>query len=1078
MKITPQPLHLRTTLAGFVLFTAFTTGAGAWPFVLKSTGLWENTGESRFLPIQADADRRLELFGGGNFLLQPAGNTGSAKKMPAYDYDPYHPSNTSVDFRMGHGDIGDLDGDGDLDLVRSAVLTYNGVHEGKFRIMTCINDGSGNFTRGWHWTAENFNGPKYYGFPVKLADIDRDGDLELIEAYGSVKVRWNPGDSNFSSGASTLSPADPTCRDLATGDLNNDGTTDIISAAHTGSSDVLRFYANNGNGLFTASVIQSGVAYSSLKTADLNADGLDDLLAYDTHNRRLVYFRATGSGFAAPVQIGNTYAGNFRTLPYDTGDLDEDGIVDIVVSPFDGELLWLRGTGAGEFSPPVTLRPAASSKEPTMLAIADMDRDGDNDIIFNAGYHYFENIAPHREARAVAEAWGGTSPGGPVDLEAADINGDGRTDLIAADGGGKRLLWYPAFSSGLSFPVTVGTAGTAPSSVTAADFNRDGFTDLAYVSNSTITRLYSSNGGGVGWFSGTAAIVAGTTRIQAGDMEGDGDVDILGMAPASGSLTWLKNNGDGSGYLLEGVDSGLPGLGAFAIGQEVPGGRLEISSLIPGSYGYDLRYRHDGSTWKAGAGSNVPTSGSSCAVVIGDVQDSSSGAETVSSLNTGVIRVQAAGGNVQNVITYPGTVRALALVDWNTDGYTDIAASGTAGVKLYVHARTSSWTLGATVHLLDEACTDLAALDVDGDRICDLAGVEATGGLHLMKNRSCQLGLANTAAGTSAAPLQALPGTTADAVTFSYTNRGHASVPVGFSPDAVIAPARVRVRFLKAMPAAGGGYVPGTAMTAGEITAAVSSVSLSGSTATSTSGASNGNLSLYPVSLAQVVQSVTPGQTKNLAIRLHITPHAASAPVTRFFVQHLTEGSALSSSWAVLHDGETGSVPVKSAAAVAGVVSLVEIPVQTQLELWRESHFGTSSDSGNAANDTDYDGDGVANIIEYATGTDPKAADLLANWACALALVPFTGTSEEVRVRVSLSAGALADPKLRVRIQRSGEGLSNWTTIATRNGDSAWTGATPALSVEGGRSYLTFGSGIWNPVVKKAFFRMVVEELP
>jgi hypothetical protein len=294
MKTTSLYRPCSRTVATTALLIALSSAAGAWPFAFKSTGVWNVTAQSRFIPFQADSDRRLEIYSGGNILLQPAGNTGTTTTLPTFDYDPYQPSNTSVNFALGYGDVGDLDNDGDLDLVRSAVLTYNGNVEGRFRMMTCLNNGSGSFTRGWHWQVENYDGPKYTGFPVKLADIDRDGDLDLIEGYEGLKVRWNPGNGNFSSGASPVGPVDAGFRSLLIDDFDGDGTLDIVTSAYTtADTEVIRFHANGGNGLFTSSVIQSGNAPYNMKAADINGDGRKDLIGYDSLAERLAYRRNT-----------------------------------------------------------------------------------------------------------------------------------------------------------------------------------------------------------------------------------------------------------------------------------------------------------------------------------------------------------------------------------------------------------------------------------------------------------------------------------------------------------------------------------------------------------------------------------------------------------------------------------------------------------------------------------------------------------------------------------------------------------------------------------------------------------------
>ena len=57
----------------------------------------------------------------------------------------------------------------------------------------------------------------------------------------------------------------------------------------------------------------------------------------------------------------------------------------------------------------------------------------------------------------------------------------------------------------------------------------------------------------------------------------------------------------------------------------------------------------------------------------------------------------------------------------------------------------------------------------------------------------------------------------------------------------------------------------------------------------------------------------------------------------------------------------------------SALLTALEIP--TPAQLWRQTHFGTTANTGNAADSADPDGDGLANLLEYALGTLPTAAN-------------------------------------------------------------------------------------------------------
>ncbi len=136
-------------------------------------------------------------------------------------------------------DFGDIDNDGDMDLV----ITN---HDATIQLFE--NDGTGHFTE---ITAGS--GLEQTGFYLqsKFVDLDNDGFLDLIVAGGTARVYRNNGDKTFST-ISNVFPAGKTMHSFATGDLNNDGFQDVLASygdtyVSPNMSNPDRLWMNDGN---------------------------------------------------------------------------------------------------------------------------------------------------------------------------------------------------------------------------------------------------------------------------------------------------------------------------------------------------------------------------------------------------------------------------------------------------------------------------------------------------------------------------------------------------------------------------------------------------------------------------------------------------------------------------------------------------------------------------------------------------------------------------------------------------------------------------------------------------------------
>ena len=408
---------------------------------------------------------------------------------------------------------------------------------------------------------------------VSVGDFDGDGIVDMavanaggsLEFYrGSISVLLGKSDGTFQPavtfGAGVQSWS------VTVADFNGDGKLDlaVANAGHRaerccpfnrGSVSVL---LGNGDGTFQAALdFAAGPSPRSVAVGDINGDGKLDLVVAnwgwpgDPGNVSVLLGNGDGT-FQAPLNIG---AGDFP-VSVAVGDFNGDGKLDLAVAnqndPGPGTVSVLLGIGDGTFLPAVAFR---AGTYPTYVAASDVNGDGRLDLVVADGASNTVAVLLGTGTGIFLPPQAFAAGQFPISVAVADLNGDGHPDLAVAD----YSYWSAAvsvllgngdgaFRAAASF--RVGSFGT---SVAVGDFNRDGRPDLA-VANLNSANVSVLPGYGDGTFEDAASFPAGSypSSVVTGDFNGDGKLDMA-VANAGfpsggdiGSVSLLLSKGDGT----------------------------------------------------------------------------------------------------------------------------------------------------------------------------------------------------------------------------------------------------------------------------------------------------------------------------------------------------------------------------------------------------------------------------------------------------------------------------------------------------------------------------------------------------
>ena len=431
--------------------------------------------------------------------------------------------------------VADMNGDG-----RPDVVTAN---SGSNDVTVLLGNGDGTFQVARRFTVGRFP------TSVAVSDVNGDGHLDVVTANSGsndVTALLGNGDGTFREAQSFAAGSSPLS--VAVADVNGDGRLDIVTAnsgTHVGLADAA-LLLGNGDGTFQAAQHFVAGRPTSIAVADVNGDARLDVLMTNSFNS-VVVFLAKGNGTFRTAQ---RFATGSKASSLAVGDLNADGRLDVVTAHFESNdvaILLGNGDGTSHAAQPLTAEGKATS-----VAIADVNDDGRLDVVAS-----INNVSNSQVFPGDVAVWLGNGNGtfraaqrfavglSPESVAVADVNGDGRLDVVTANDRSDDVSELLGNGDGTFRAAQHFATGGSPASVAIADVNGDERPDIVTADFVDVAVLLG-NGNGTFQIARHFAAGDGPNSVAIADVNSDGLPDVVTVNYRSNAVTVLPGNGDGT----------------------------------------------------------------------------------------------------------------------------------------------------------------------------------------------------------------------------------------------------------------------------------------------------------------------------------------------------------------------------------------------------------------------------------------------------------------------------------------------------------------------------------------------------
>ncbi|MBP7962693.1 MAG: VCBS repeat-containing protein [Caldilineaceae bacterium] len=668
------------------------------------------------------------------------------------------------------------------------------------------------------WTSQIVGNTASIVYAVAVGDLDGDGDLDIVSGGQDNNVNiWRNNGRPFNGEWNSLTAGSHTgaVEAVAVGDLDGDGKLDIVSAGsdiNVWRNDGTPFDA----GWSTSQTMGGAAPVLSVAVGDLDGDGKLDIVSGGFDNQVTIW-QNNGTPFNAAVPWASQTVGSHTDAVSSmaVGDLDGDGDLDIVSAGYDHNVNVWQNDGTPFSGTWASLTAGSHIDLVFAVAVGNLDGDGDLDIVSggqDSTVKAWQNKQVHRNMpfNSTATDVGSISSTIWVLFTATgDLDGDGDLDIISAGGTGSITIWQnngTPFAAGWSTSETVGNHSGFVRSVAVGDLDGDGDLDIASAGLDNV-KIWENNGtpfdgAWIGQTVGSHTDVVGAVAVEAvavGDLDGDGDLDIVSGGFDNNVRIWLNDGTpfDAGAWASRIFDGHTSAVMAVAVGDLDGDGNLDILSG-----GQDLKVMAwqnwgidpiDETTWNWDGRTIIGShTGPVMAVAVGDL-DGDGDLDIVSSDDSSVfhgdnpiapfssIKVWRHNGRPFDgagawtsltVGSLTDSVEAVAVGDLDGDGDLDIASAGwDKNVNVWRNDGTpfadawASQTVGSHTDFIDS----VAVGDLDGDGDLDLVSGGRDNIIKAWQNQGGSAGFAvtDTSPGT-----RIVPGSEDDVFKVVFTHNG------------------------------------------------------------------------------------------------------------------------------------------------------------------------------------------------------------------------------------------------------------------------------------------------------------------
>jgi len=372
------------------------------------------------------------------------------------------------------------------------------------------------------------------------------GTLRVQVGYGELNLSGGEGATGSFAASGTFSTGDSPSA-MAMADLNGDGLTDLITADYL--DDQLSVFIGNGNGTFKAGqAYETGANPGRAAVADVNGDGAIDLISADVTGDQLGIFLGNGNG---TFKSALTIAANNSPYSILAEDLNGDGNVDLISSSTDSELEVFLGNGNGTFK---AARTYSSDAGASSLLAVDINNDGNLDIVSPEYNSDRLSVFLGNGDGSLKHAQTYTTGDEPNFVTAGDVNGDDIVDLISADYGADQISVFLGNGNGSFTAALTYATGDRPSEIVASDFDGNGVVDLVTADyGSDQLSVFFGNGDGSFRIAQTYFTGSGPYGIISTDIDGDGIADLVSADYGSDQISVFLGNGSAQAIVAPAV---------------------------------------------------------------------------------------------------------------------------------------------------------------------------------------------------------------------------------------------------------------------------------------------------------------------------------------------------------------------------------------------------------------------------------------------------------------------------------------------------------------------------------------------